>query len=574
MTRGLSRRFPLAVLLALLPATVRAETQVITFDCGGAAISDHGGWQAPGQSIPSADSACEPDGAFILWSNYDAYYGWIPLTPEIADITIETEVLLAERDGAETDAFSLLLHWSGSTDLDACCEPAHADSGLRLLFSLARGRMEVYQETAGASSGPLATLPFSLPAETPRSLKVGYRGTTLDLTVDGVVLGAVTVPATPPGLFGFDARGLLIQVAPVRLTIGCAADADCDGAPDGVDNCPTTSPADQTDTDHDGLGNLCDSDDDGDGIADAVDVCPLDPDPLQEDADQDQVGDACDVCPADPTNDADDDRICGQIDNCPFEPNPGQENIDTDSSGDACDFDDGYILVQWTDAATLRWQRDVNYDAFHVYRRNVADLRATGAYVLDPELPPGPLDQRSCDLPAGAAWNDPVQPGEAVAYFFSGSFDGLEGTLGTDSAGDERPNPYPCATGHPFEQILYDYHGPATPLTLVIDNRADWCAFRPSACNTPLIDFATHVAVVVGDGSKSDSCHDIRVTGISGGSASGEVVVSYEVTRYLPPLPCGCLFVIISPLEVVKTPRPVTSASFIRIPRTIVPPCP
>jgi hypothetical protein len=50
----------------------------------------------------------------------------------------------------------------------------------------------------------------------------------------------------------------------------------------GVDNCPTVSNVDQTDTDNDGLGDVCDN-------------CPAVFNPVQLDADLDGVGDACDL---------------------------------------------------------------------------------------------------------------------------------------------------------------------------------------------------------------------------------------------------------------------------------------
>jgi hypothetical protein len=76
-------------------------------------------------------------------------------------------------------------------------------------------------------------------------------------------------------------------------------DSDGDGVPDASDNCPTPNP-DQSDRDHDSIGDVCDpfpndpdnaearcerdlrdcntrefADDDGDGEADATDRCPV-----------------------------------------------------------------------------------------------------------------------------------------------------------------------------------------------------------------------------------------------------------------------------------------------------------
>jgi Carbohydrate binding domain/Thrombospondin type 3 repeat len=58
------------------------------------------------------------------------------------------------------------------------------------------------------------------------------------------------------------------------------ADGDSDGVPDEIDNCPTVTSPDVTDTDGDGLGDVCDDDDDGDGFADVIDDRPLHPDLL------------------------------------------------------------------------------------------------------------------------------------------------------------------------------------------------------------------------------------------------------------------------------------------------------
>lgn len=108
-----------------------------------------------------------------------------------------------------------------------------------------------------------------------------------------------------------------------------ANDADGDGIPDNIDNCPTMfnpiRPMDtartQADADGDKIGDICDlypnckandascggggpvvptNDKDGDGIPDSTDNCPDTPNADQHDADNDGKGDACDLCPTKP----------------------------------------------------------------------------------------------------------------------------------------------------------------------------------------------------------------------------------------------------------------------------------
>lgn len=112
-------------------------------------------------------------------------------------------------------------------------------------------------------------------------------------------------------------------------------DADNDGISDLEDNCPFDSNSDQTDTDGDGIGDICDtnSDTDSDGIDDSIDNCPAVVNPNQEDIDGDGVGDACD-------NDKDGDTVRNSSDNCPVVPNTGQGDRDGEGAGDACDTDD------------------------------------------------------------------------------------------------------------------------------------------------------------------------------------------------------------------------------------------
>lgn len=150
----------------------------------------------------------------------------------------------------------------------------------------------------------------------------------------------------------------------------CDEDLDGDGIPDkadtaagflaallngGLDNCPYKPSPDQTDTDKDGKGNLCDPDIDNDGKLNSDDNCPLVHNPDQSDDDHISLGNACDPSYVAPPEDFDGDGVPDSVDNCSQWANSTQEDFDQDGTGDECDTDaDGDNTIDTADNC-LHW---------------------------------------------------------------------------------------------------------------------------------------------------------------------------------------------------------------------------
>ncbi|MBI2112537.1 thrombospondin type 3 repeat-containing protein [Candidatus Woesearchaeota archaeon] len=124
-------------------------------------------------------------------------------------------------------------------------------------------------------------------------------------------------------------------------------DTDGDGFGDVCDNCIAVGNAGQGDVDKDGKGDACDTDGDNDGRLNVNDNCDLIKNRDQKDSDGDGKGDVCD-------EDIDSDLVVSGFypvicsggvhtncnDNCVYTANRDQADHDTDSSGDLCDTDD------------------------------------------------------------------------------------------------------------------------------------------------------------------------------------------------------------------------------------------
>ena len=149
-----------------------------------------------------------------------------------------------------------------------------------------------------------------------------------------------------PAAADFDGDGFANTNDSAPYDPNVSGDSDSDGVDDGSDNCladwkvpaDQTNP-DQTDTDNDGKGDICDVDQDADGVDDAQDNCLggndvfntytntpqsiFDPD--QTNNDNDAFGDICD-------DDIDGDNALNIDDDQPFDP-----NVTSDKDGDGVD---------------------------------------------------------------------------------------------------------------------------------------------------------------------------------------------------------------------------------------------
>ncbi len=203
--------------------------------------------------------------------------------------------------------------------------------------------MWAYERATGAASRvSLRTLEVTPVPEL--DLSTGLENAEFATQTRGPAFVAV---GTPAGGSGLSAVGFFLGCNPAFD----AVDLDLDTVPDLKDNCPLDPNTDQTDTDADSIGDVCDDDDDSDGIADGsdstVDAMDMVVD-LSLDTDNDGV-------PNDADDDDDADGIADADDIFPFDTdNDGLHNgWDDDDDGDG--YADGSETNQGTELDPARW---------------------------------------------------------------------------------------------------------------------------------------------------------------------------------------------------------------------------
>ncbi len=108
-----------------------------------------------------------------------------------------------------------------------------------------------------------------------------------------------------------------------------------------------------------------------------------------------------------------------------------------------CDLNDGRIDVELLRDGTVRYEMDVMYDAFNVYRGEIGVLAASGIYTQDLASVTGA--RRWCGVTSGILTDtETPPPGGIFFYLGTGSDPDGESLPGQDSQQHGRPHHHPC----------------------------------------------------------------------------------------------------------------------------------
>ncbi|HET7505419.1 MAG TPA: OmpA family protein [Kofleriaceae bacterium] len=247
-------------LVGLTPRTVSSNTVTTTRDTG---PPDTTITRAPGDpsdaTSPDFDFASSEPGGFECALDGAAFAACAP--GAVGPLALGSHALLVRAIDAagNVDPTPAAHRWRVNATPRAVGDAARTAQGAAVVIA-------VLANDTGLGDAPVA-LAASPPA---------HGGVT--------VLPAGAVVYTPdPAYAGTDAFRYTVSdgdgqqsTATVTVTVGGdvdrPGDADGDGVPDGVDDCPSVANPDQADRDRDGIGDACDDDQDGDGLADGVGV--------------------------------------------------------------------------------------------------------------------------------------------------------------------------------------------------------------------------------------------------------------------------------------------------------------
>ena len=125
-------------------------------------------------------------------------------------------------------------------------------------------------------------------------------------------------------------------------------------------------------------------------------------------------------------------------------PIENQFDFDADNQGDRCDPNDGLIyLFNSGDKNFIEWQAEPGFTTWNVYEGDLAVLRSVGVYTQAPGSTPLAERQSGGSDPWVEDFGGP-SPGYVGFHLVAVVSGGMESSLGTNSAGAERPNSAPC----------------------------------------------------------------------------------------------------------------------------------